>query len=152
MSHNDDFIGQLEDYLEAFDGVTPLPDRVRDAIRAELPSARQVQPRPGLMRVFTMLSNASAGARLGLAAAAVVVAVVLGAAFLNNNQRGGVVGGAPSPTPTATPAPTPTSDPDRDPGAERRGRVADAQGRRPCAVRRGRHGRNYVRRPGDGTS
>ena len=72
--------------------MTPLPDRVRDAIRAELPSARQVQPRTGPMRFFTMLSSASAGARLGLAAAAVVVAVVLGAAFLNNNQRGGVVG------------------------------------------------------------
>ena len=88
MSHNDDFIGQLEDYLEAFDGVTPLPDRVRDAIRAELPSARQVRPRPGLERVSTMLSNASAVARLGLAAAAIVVAVVLGARLPQQPVRG----------------------------------------------------------------
>jgi len=30
MSHNDDFIGHLEDYLHEFDGATPLPDHVRD--------------------------------------------------------------------------------------------------------------------------
>jgi hypothetical protein len=107
MSHNDDFIAQLEDYLEAFDGRTPLPDRVRDAIRAELPSARQVQPRTGPLRVFTMLlSNASAGARVGLAVATVVAAVALGAAFLNNSQRGAVVGVAATSAPTATPAPS----------------------------------------------
>ena len=112
MSRNDDFIGQLEDYLVAFDGVTPLPDRVRDAIRAELPSARQVRPRLGPLRVFTMLSTASAGARVGLAAATIVVAVVLGGAFLNN-RSGGIVGGGPTPTPTATLVPTqaPTSNP-----------------------------------------
>jgi hypothetical protein len=111
MNHNDDFIGQLEDYLEAFDGMTPLPDRVRDAIRAELPSARQVQPRTGLVRYFTMLSNASAGARVGLAAAAVVVAVVLGAAFLNNSRSPGIGAGAGTPTPSPTPAPTATPTP-----------------------------------------
>lgn len=101
MSHDDHFIGHLETYLETFDGATPLPDRVRDAIRAELPSARQVQPRTGLMRVFTMLSNTSAVARAGLAAA-VVVAMVLGAAVLNANRRDGGVGNAATPTPTAT--------------------------------------------------
>jgi hypothetical protein len=105
MNNDDRFIGQLEDYLEAFDGITLLPDRVRNAIRAELPSARQVRPRPGPERVFTMLSNASAGVRLGLAAAAIVAAVVLGAAFLNNN-RSGDVGAPPTPAPTATTAPT----------------------------------------------
>src|SRR3954467_15936630 len=108
MSINDDFIGRLEAYLDAFDGPTPLPDRVRDAIRAELPSARQVRPRPGLERIFTMLSNASARARLGLAAAGVVVVVVLGGAFVGN-IRNGNVGGPPSPSPTrgTTPPPTP---------------------------------------------
>lgn len=109
MSHDDDFIGQLEDYLDAFDGVTPLPDRVRDAIRAELPLARQVRPRPGFLRVFTMLSNASAGARVGLAAATIVAAVALGAGFVNNSQRSGVVGnGPPAPTPTPAPSLQPT--------------------------------------------
>jgi hypothetical protein len=110
MTHNDDFIGRLEDYLDAFDGVTPLPDRVRDAIRAELPSARQVRPSPGLERVFTMLSNASGLARLGLAAAVLVVAVVLGGAFLNN-RSGGIVGGASTPTPIPTSTIAPTADP-----------------------------------------
>jgi len=117
MNHNDDFIGQLEHYLETFDGVTPLPHRVRDAIRAELPSARQVQPRPGPLRVFTMLSNTSAVARMGLGAAAIVVAVVLGGAFLNNGSYRGILGGAQAPTPSATVAPTivPTSSPTAPP-------------------------------------
>jgi hypothetical protein len=105
MTHDDDFIAQLEDYLEAFDGSTPLPDHVRDAIRAELPSARQVRPRTGLLRIFTMFSNVSTGARLGAAVATVVVAVVLGAAFLNRNGSNVGVGGAtPSLTRTAAPS------------------------------------------------
>ena len=44
MNRDDDFIGRLEDYLESFDGVTPLPARVRDAIHADLPRTRQVRP------------------------------------------------------------------------------------------------------------
>ena len=105
MTHDDDFIAQLEDYLEAFDGSTPLPDRIRDAIRAELPSARQVRPRTGPLRIFTMFSNVSAGARLGAAVATVVVAVVLGAALLNRNGSNvGVSGTPPSLTPTAAPS------------------------------------------------
>jgi len=119
MNSNDDFIAQLEDYLETFDGLTPLPGRVRDAIRAELPSVRQVQPRPDPLRVFTMLSNASAGARSGLAAAAVVAAVVLGAAYLNNNRSAGVVGTVPTATPASTiaPSPAPASTPTSAPSA-----------------------------------
>jgi hypothetical protein len=106
MNHNDDFVGQLEEYLETFDGMTALPDRVRDAIRAELPSARQVRPSPGRERVSTMLSNASGLARLGLAAAVIVVAVVLGGALLNNGSSTGIVGGRQTPTPAATVAPS----------------------------------------------
>ena len=108
MTHDNDFIGQLEDYLHEFDGVTPLPGRVRDAIRAELPSVRQAQHRPAPRRLLTMLSTASAGARLGLAAAVVVVAVVLGAAVLNNGQNRSFVGDTPTPTPSPTPAPSAT--------------------------------------------
>ena len=104
MSHNDDFIGQLEDYLHEFDGATPLPDRVRDAVHAELPRTRQVS-RPGPVRMFKMLSNASSGARLGLVAAAFVVVVVLGAAVLNNDRSGGVGGSAATPNPAASAAP-----------------------------------------------
>jgi hypothetical protein len=111
MSHDDDFIGQLEDYLEAFDALTPLPDRVRDAIHAELPTARQVRPWPGFLRLPIMLSNASARARGGLAAAAVVAGLVLGAAFLNTSTPGNLVGGGPTPTPTRAPSSVPTPSP-----------------------------------------
>ena len=31
MTHSDEFIGTLEDYLDGFDGATPLPERVSDA-------------------------------------------------------------------------------------------------------------------------
>ena len=127
MSHDDRFIGQLEDYLEEFDGVTPLPDRVRDAIRAELPSARQVRPKPGLRRMFTMLSFASAGARVGLAAAAIIVAVVLGAAFLYSNRNVEGVG-APAPA---------DADPDHA-WRRRRPRPATRPTRRSRASPRGR--------------
>jgi hypothetical protein len=106
MSRNDDFIAQLEDYLVMFDGTTPLPDRVRNAIRAELPTARQVRPRSGLLRFFTMLSNASVPARVGLATAAIVAVVVLGAALINNDRNQGV-GAEPTTAPTA-PAASPS--------------------------------------------
>ncbi len=65
MKHDEDFIAQLEDYLVEFDGVTPLPDRVRDAIHVELPRTRQAQARPGLMRMQPMLSTISSRAPLG---------------------------------------------------------------------------------------
>ena len=71
MNGTDDFIGRLEAYLDDFDGATPLPDHVRDAIHAELPGTRQVHTDAGPRRWLTMLSN-SAQARWGLAAAAIV--------------------------------------------------------------------------------
>ena len=103
MTHSDDFTGRLEDYLHEFDGTTPLPDRVRDRVHAELPRTRQVH-RPGPSRMFTMLSNASSGARLGLVAAAFVVVAVLGAAVLNSS-RSGEIGGQARPTPAQSVAP-----------------------------------------------
>ncbi len=116
MNRDDDFIGRLEDYLETFDGVTPLPDRVRDALRADLPRTRQVRPVRGTGRMTDMISRASTGARWGMVAAVVVAAVVLGAAVINYGRVSPGVGSAPataspspspsvSPTPTATPAP-----------------------------------------------
>ena len=56
MTREDDFIAQLEDYLDAYEGVTPLPDAIRDAVRAKLPSTRQIGPVLGLMR-FPAMSN-----------------------------------------------------------------------------------------------
>ena len=105
MTHSDDFIGTLEDYLNVFDGATPLPERVSDGVHAALPRTRQVHARPGPLRTFPMLPNVTA--RSGLAAAALIVAVVgLGAVVLSNNRNEAVGGPAPvaSPTPTSTPA------------------------------------------------
>jgi hypothetical protein len=99
MRENDEFIGQVEDYLVEFDGETPLPGRVMDAIHAELPRTRQAKANPGFMRMPPMLSTISSRAPLGIAAA-VVVAVVLGAVFINRNiDQSGVGGVAASPTP-----------------------------------------------------
>ena len=112
MNRDDDFIGRLEDYLEDFDGVTPLPVRVRDAIHAELPRTRQARPGRGLGRMLTMISRVSTPARWGLAAAAVLAAIVLGAAFMTYGRGSPTVGAAPaSPSPAASPTSRPTERP-----------------------------------------
>ncbi len=117
MTSNDPFIDRLEDYLDSFDGTTPLPQRTRDAIHAALPRTRQAPARRGPMGVLRMATRSST-ARWGVAAAAVVAAVVLGAAVLNGG-RTDLVGGPPAATPTATPtaAPTPTATPAPTPTA-----------------------------------
>ena len=113
MRHNDEFIGQLEDYLVEFDGVTPLPDRVMDAIHVELPRIRQARARPGLMRMPPMISTISSRAPLWVAAAAVVVAVAIGAAVVNrgNEQTGVAVAPVARPTPGPSLGPTQTPNP-----------------------------------------
>ncbi len=73
MTHEDDFIQQLEGYLDEYEGTTPLPDEVRDAVRAQLRTTRQIGPITGPMRDF-MMSNVI---RVGLvAAAAAIIAVI----------------------------------------------------------------------------
>jgi len=111
MTHKDEFIERLETYLDDYEGVTPLPDAVRDAIRAELPHTKQTGPLTGRSRFLSMTLQLPAPARYGLVAAAVLVAVVIGASIFS---RGGSVGGpsaSPSPSPSASPSPTaaPTS-------------------------------------------
>ena len=115
MNGSDDFIGRLEEYLDDFDGATPLPGHVRDAIHAELPWTHQARPATGPRRLLIMLSDTSARARWGITAAAIVVAVIVGGAFLSNQNPQGTVGApaaptaAPTPAPTATPTPTPST-------------------------------------------
>lgn len=111
MNRDDDLIAQLEDYLDSFDGVTPLPVRVRDAVRADLPRTRQVRPARGMGRVLDMISQASTPARWGVAAAVVVAAVVLGAAFVNRDGGLPAVGAAATPSPSPSTSPTPTASP-----------------------------------------
>lgn len=114
MSDDDRFIGRLEDYLDAFDGETPLPTHLRDSIRAALPTTRQDRPRRGPRRVFTMF--ASTPVRGGLLAAGLVIAVGFGAVLLTSTAPG--VGGGPpaSAVPSTAPTPSLAADPSADVG------------------------------------
>lgn len=97
MTREDDLIDQLEAYLDEFEGVTPLPDSVRNAVRAQLPMTKQLGRFSGPMGRFPVMNNNFV--RLGLAAAVIVLAVLVGIQFL----PGPNVGSDASPTPTATP-------------------------------------------------
>jgi hypothetical protein len=114
MTREDDFIGQLEDYLEEYQGMTPLPNAVRDAIRAELPRTKQIGPISGLMRNLNMTMQVPPAARYGLVAASIVAAVLVGAAVF-----GGPSTGVGTPTPTATPRPLPLGETNLQPGTYR---------------------------------
>jgi hypothetical protein len=102
MTREDDFIAQLEGYLDEYEGLTPLPDAVRDAVRAELPTTKQIGPVAGLLRNWNMTMQIPPAARYGLVAAAIVAAVLLGATFFGRD-----VGDPPDPTPSPTPTATP---------------------------------------------
>lgn len=99
MTRSDEFIGQLESYLEDYEGSTPLPEAVRDAIRAELPLTRQ-RPAWWPARRFPEMSSF---AKLGVAAAVAVVAALLGFNYLVAPNIGSQGLGDPSPSPTPTP-------------------------------------------------
>jgi hypothetical protein len=112
----DEFIGQLEDYLDEFDGDTPLPEGVRDAIRAALPRTRQVSARR-LWKGLTMTSRFSGASRFGVAVAAVVVVAVALGSVLLNQSRGPTVGGLQPPSASsAPPASSPTVAPSASSG------------------------------------
>ena len=99
MTRDDDFIGQLEGYLDEYEGSTPLPDEARDAIRAQLPSIQQ-RPAWWPARRFPEMNNY---VKFGLAAAAVVVAALLGFNYLVAPNIGGPGLDDPTPTPSPTP-------------------------------------------------
>jgi len=118
MTREPDFVGLLEDYLDGYEGATPLPESVRDAIRANLPTTKQVGPLARGMRYPRMFPLPLA-ARFGLVAAVVILAAAMGASFLG---RG--IGGPHGPTaprasalPLATPSPTVTATPGELPAA-----------------------------------
>ena len=108
MNRDDEFIAQVEDYLETFEGVVPLPDRVRDAVRADLPRTRQVRPGRAPERILDMISRSSPAARWGAVAAIVAAAVALGAVFAGNARNMPAVGAAPG-GPAATPVASPSA-------------------------------------------
>ncbi len=101
MTRNDDFIGQLEGYLDEYEGSTPLPHEVRDAIRAQLPATHQ---RPAWWPAwrFPEMNHVM---KLSLAGAAVVVAALLGYNYLVAPNVGGPSLGGPTPSPTPVPTP-----------------------------------------------
>ena len=105
MTRHDDFIGQLESYLDEFEGDTPLPDTTRDDIRAALPSIHQ---RPAWWPGWRF-PEMSSFAKLGVAAAVMAVAAVLGFTYLVAPNVGGP--GLDDQTPTQSPAPTATPQP-----------------------------------------
>jgi hypothetical protein len=102
VTRDDDFIGQLEGYLDDFEGMTPLPERVRNAIRAHLPMTQQVGSLPGAVRYLIMNMSMLRRARYALVAAAVVAAAVLGTTLLDRNSGAPAISTA-TPLPVATP-------------------------------------------------
>ena len=101
MTRDDDFIGQLEGYLDEYEGMTPLPDPVRNAVRAQLPMTKQLGRFSGPMRRTPFMNNNII--RLGLAAAVIILAVLVGIQVLPGANIGGDPTPTPEPTPTATP-------------------------------------------------
>ena len=83
MTHNDEFIGQLESYLDEYEGSTPLPEEVRDAIRAELPSTQQRPPWWPARR----LPHMNTIAKIALTAAAIVTVALLGVSYFAGRKR-----------------------------------------------------------------
>ncbi len=103
MTRDSDLIGQVEDYLDAFEGFTPLPDATRHAIRARLHSTSQ---RPAWWPGWRFLEMNSS-VRMALAGAAVVVVAILGIQLLG--PEGGI-GGPSETTPTVDPTPSPEAE------------------------------------------
>jgi hypothetical protein len=103
MIRDDQFIGQLEDYLDAFDGTTPLPGHVRDAIHGALPGVHQVRPLPAPLRRLRSPRAGSLAAGWALIAAALIISIG-GGAVLGINRW---LGPAASPFVYTEPSPLP---------------------------------------------
>ena len=103
MSTETTFIDLLEGYLDDFDGPTPMPDHVRDAIHAALPQTAQARPVPVIGRVFDM-SGSSTALRWAIAAALVVTAIVVGGALMSTGG-GGLAPATASPTASRSSSP-----------------------------------------------
>jgi hypothetical protein len=112
MNRDDDFIEQLEDYLDTYEGVVPLPASVRDEVHARLPETRQVRGAVGPERMIDMASRLSAPARWGIGIAAVLVFLVGAAALFPRGAAPGI-GAVPTPTPSPSPIASPSAEPIR---------------------------------------
>lgn len=89
MTRHDDFTRQLEAYLDEYEGTTPLPTHVRQAVRAKLPRTKQVGPPSGWpTRYMTMTMNIPGPARFAILAAVVAAVSVLGLNFMTRTNVG----------------------------------------------------------------
>jgi hypothetical protein len=88
MTRDDVFIEQLEGYLDEYEGQTPLPDAVRAAVRATLPTTKQAGAVSGPLKLMTLGTSIPAPALYGLVAAALVAAVILGNFVLTGGNVG----------------------------------------------------------------
>jgi hypothetical protein len=100
----DPFVDELERYLDEYEGSTPLPEHVRDAVRARLPS---VVRRPAWWPELPPNVVVRA-VRVAVASAAVVAVVAVGLSLAGRVNVGGPDPGDPAtPRPTASPTPPP---------------------------------------------
>jgi hypothetical protein len=81
MARADEFIGQLERYLDD-EGPTPLPDSARATVRAELQTTRQTGALPRPIRSLRLRTSISALAGYALVAVAITAAALVAASFL----------------------------------------------------------------------
>lgn len=100
MTRDDDFIGQLEGYLDEYEGSTPLPEDVRNAVRAHLPSIKQ---RPAWWPGWR-IPEMNQAVRIALASAAVVAVAVIGISLFRDMNVGGPELTGPTPSPSPEPA------------------------------------------------
>jgi len=107
MTREDDFIGQLEGYLDEFEGSTPLADDVRHAIRAQLPSTQQ-RPAWWPARRTPVMNHAM---RIALASAAVVAVALIGIGIWQGQNIGGPMLTDPTTTPSPPAVATPSTTP-----------------------------------------
>lgn len=101
MTRDDAFIGLLEGYLDDYEGSTPLPESVRDYVREQIVTTKQIRPLPGPMRYLTMITL-PAPVRYGAVAALAIGLVLVGAYALGPPDN---IGGTTDPEPTPTPRP-----------------------------------------------
>lgn len=111
MTREDGFLSLLDGYLDENEGSTPLPDHVRDAIRADLPSTPQRRAWWPALR-FPVMDRAT---RIALASAAAVAVTLLGLRLLVPGE--GVGGPGDPSSPAATPETLPVATPGELPAA-----------------------------------
>jgi Tol biopolymer transport system component len=100
MTPDDTFTGLVEQYLEEYEGATPLPAHVREAVRVRIRGAARGRSERRLALPFGAVR---AGARFALGAAVILIAVVIGVGLVLRPWSG------PASSAT-TPPPSPATD------------------------------------------